>query len=413
MNRRLLVGLLLVPCAQALGAGQQRQAAGTQSSGSARAAPQLTYNQLVSIGYDLLKEARVGEAYLAAMEAARTTPGRFEAYALAALALHVRGDDREAKPFVARALTLAPPPKRTLVTRLATEIRSGLSATLKADPESRRQLDVLRLILEDADKADGRARFNLLHEFLQKSEPFVSRHPDDAQLWVLRAAASVEAWDLVNAAPWANGAGRQAAFQLVRLGQDNSTDKSIRRLMATMDRRGWIYPSNLQIEPLMAEFNSLVKKMGVVSGTSGPSDGSYSTTKHVTYGDLQGDCTSGFRFQYDEVGELNFAASFGKASKDNWTQAGAYFLGIADAAFYAQSVGYGGRLFPAQWEARPYSIRDRKKHIITTEEGAAPRTEDREPNDDTFTLAATSLTTANELAEVLNKIHWACLCQQK
>src|SRR5215831_3941575 len=50
-----------------------------------------TYNQLVSAGYDFLKEGKLKEAYVSSMEAAKRSPSRFEAYALAALVLSQQG----------------------------------------------------------------------------------------------------------------------------------------------------------------------------------------------------------------------------------------------------------------------------------------------------------------------------------
>ena len=57
----------------------------------------------------------------------------------------------------------------------------------------RRKLDLLRLIIEDADKArTPEERKKYLQEFLNKSEPFVTEYPNDAQIWLLRGAAAVE-----------------------------------------------------------------------------------------------------------------------------------------------------------------------------------------------------------------------------
>ena len=64
---------------------------GTIPDGMSQSSAPPTYNQLVSTGYDLLKEGKLKEAYIAAVEAAKADDKRFEAYALAALVLHAQG----------------------------------------------------------------------------------------------------------------------------------------------------------------------------------------------------------------------------------------------------------------------------------------------------------------------------------
>jgi hypothetical protein len=403
--KKLLVAFLVlyVPL---LATGQQPDAT-NRPTGNTQTAASLSYNQLVATGFDLLKEARVGEAYLAAMEAAKKNPGRFEAYALAGLALHVRGNDREAKPLVDKALALAPAASKRLLNELASKIKNGLAPASKSDPEMRRKLDVLRLILEDADNAQGDARHNLLLEFLDKTEPLITQYPDDAQIWILRAAASIECG-------YCPSTGREAAFQLMRLGQDKSDNKAVQRLIATMDRNGWIYPMNLELQPLLAEFNGLLKQLGTVSGSTYEKDATASeyTKREISYGELQGTCDSGFYFQINENGKRNFfPTSHDPSEKDTWTQSGIYYFDVADAKFFADWRQFEvGSEFLYRWWAEPHAIRDKKRHYSTTYSGGTPTANDSEPDDLSFTLAANLH--PDKLVEDLNKIHWACLCQQ-
>jgi hypothetical protein len=196
----------------------------------------LTYNQWISSGYDLLKQARISEAVLAATEAAKKDPSRFEAYTLAALALHTGGADREATPFIDKALSLAPPDRQRLLSDLANQIASGLSGAAKESPvnvEFRRKLDALRLIIDDADKAvtaDGRRKF--LQEFLDKSGPFLKDYPDQVNIWMLNGIAAAELDDAKLA--W------EAGQALKRLKADESDDPDMRRFMATLERKGWL-----------------------------------------------------------------------------------------------------------------------------------------------------------------------------
>jgi uncharacterized protein YgiM (DUF1202 family) len=91
-----------------------------------------TYGQLVSAGYDLLKEGKPKEAYVAAMMAASKEPKRFESYALAAAVLHVQGVNREARVLVRRALTLAPTNKKAPLEELAARIDKTTTAATTA-----------------------------------------------------------------------------------------------------------------------------------------------------------------------------------------------------------------------------------------------------------------------------------------
>ena len=93
---------------------------------------QPTYGQLVSAGYDLLKEGKPKEAYVAAMMAASKEPKRFESYALAAAVLHVQGVNKEARVLVRRALTLAPTNKKPPLEELAARIEKTTGATTAA-----------------------------------------------------------------------------------------------------------------------------------------------------------------------------------------------------------------------------------------------------------------------------------------
>ena|SRR5688572_14271262 len=91
-----------------------------QSPKPTKATP--TYGQLVSAGYDFLKEGKRKEAYAAAMMAASQEPKRFESYALAAAVLHVQGANREARTLMQRALALAAPSKKPALQELAARI---------------------------------------------------------------------------------------------------------------------------------------------------------------------------------------------------------------------------------------------------------------------------------------------------
>ncbi|HTP88160.1 MAG TPA: hypothetical protein VMJ34_14490 [Bryobacteraceae bacterium] len=237
-------GIAILLCAAlgglAFAQGQTTRPLKTDSTPARPREPSLTYNQLITIGYDLLKTARIGEAYLAATRAALKDPDRFEAYALAALALHLKDADQEAKSFVDKALERVPEQKRAQVLKIADLIKSGAASKPPDTPalsaDARRKMDALQVIIQEADKASGAGdRRKLLAEFLEKSEPFVREHPSQVDIWSVRAAVAIELDDAA--------VGWQTGRKLLELGQGESLDPKMRKLMAMLERRGWLAES--------------------------------------------------------------------------------------------------------------------------------------------------------------------------
>jgi hypothetical protein len=116
-----------------------------------------------------------------------------------------------------------------------------LSSVLLASDSSqlteanRRAFDVLALILEDADYATSAGKRDAyLQEFLNRSQDFVRGQPDSLQIWILRAVAALELNQPI--------AGREAAQRLIELKADNLDDRKIRRVLAMLDRKGWLTP---------------------------------------------------------------------------------------------------------------------------------------------------------------------------
>lgn len=206
-----------------------------QTASQLPAAP--NYNQLISTGNDYLKEGKLKDAYSTAMVAVQAEASRFEAYALAALALHGQGADADAKKFVEKAFARAPEGKKPLLNQMAKLIDDAIAAASASDqiaptPDTRRRMAVLQLIMADADKATTATERNrLLNEFLDQSSPFVKEHPDQINIWVLRAVAALE----VNK----TGAGSTAGRRLIALGQDRS-DQKIQKVLAMLERKGWL-----------------------------------------------------------------------------------------------------------------------------------------------------------------------------
>ena len=217
----LLALVLCAPLHSQTSAPKQRPAAPVPGGPVGTASP--TYNQLVQVGYDLLRQGHVQQAYLSATRAASIDAARFEAYALAALALHARGDDALAREFVEKATARSPAGKKAALAEIARLVGA----------DSRRRLDALMLIARDADAAKtADARQPLLIEFLTKSTGFLSDYPSVGSVWSLRAAIALEL--NYSTIGWA------AARQLRDLGLDKTNNPKIRRIMAELERKNWL-----------------------------------------------------------------------------------------------------------------------------------------------------------------------------
>ena len=90
-----------------------------------------TYNQIVSVGYDFLKEGKLKEAYTGAVQAAKVDPSRFEAYALAALVLSEQGIPAEAKAFLDKAVAHAPADKKKRLEEIARTVAPAKASNIQ------------------------------------------------------------------------------------------------------------------------------------------------------------------------------------------------------------------------------------------------------------------------------------------
>jgi hypothetical protein len=203
------------------------------------------YDELVQQAKALLNDDKLPEAKAEAEAAMKLEPKRYEAFAVATLVAIKQGDNEAARTVVVKALELAPAEKKASLEALqrkltdlpldaakSPEASLARSAQATLTPETRRKLDVLLLIIEDADKAKSPdARQQLLKEFLEKSGSFTQENPAVTNLWILRAAAAVE----LNMPK----VGWQAGKQLKSLGADTSDDPKSRKVIAMLDRKGW------------------------------------------------------------------------------------------------------------------------------------------------------------------------------
>ena len=206
-----------------------------------------TYDDHLVQANVLFKQGKLDEALAAAQTAQKLDPKRYEAPATAALILHAAKKTAEAKAALDEAIKLAPPDKQDKVQKIAkllaaeptapAETAATAVATPAGPPQltvaARRQLDALTLITEEADKATlDTERKKLLREFMGKSAEFIVDHPFQTNVWVLRAAVALEL-DYP-------GSGWLAGKRLKAFGVDESDDPKTRKIMAMLDRKGWL-----------------------------------------------------------------------------------------------------------------------------------------------------------------------------
>jgi len=218
-----------------------------EQSGPALASATTPYEDLLVQANILFKERKLDEA-LATIEAAKKLDAkRFEASATAAVILHASGKSAEAKAALDEALMLVPADKKKRVDAIA-KVLSTPQATCAPDATStaaattpaptltlaaRRQHDALQLISEEADKAStALERRKLLYEFMTKSAEFLVTNPFQTNVWVTRAAVALELEY--------TRSGWEAGRHLRKLGVDNSDDPKSRKVMAMLERRGWL-----------------------------------------------------------------------------------------------------------------------------------------------------------------------------
>jgi tetratricopeptide (TPR) repeat protein len=201
------------------------------------------YEEIIKDARSLLKEEKPVEAKAKAEEAAKLDSRRYESYAVLALIAIQQNDSAAAKAALDKALELAPAEKRASLESLRDKLPASPSqgaaqstASPQAlqpslPPDARRKLDVLMLIVEDADKAgspEDRAKY--LAEYLAKSEEFLRDYPDTIPVWMTRASVALELRRLKVA--WESGR------KLVALGADKRDDAAARKLFAQLERKG-------------------------------------------------------------------------------------------------------------------------------------------------------------------------------
>jgi hypothetical protein len=224
---------------------------------------------------------RPQDAVTLCKQAIQRDPSRYEAHVVAAAALRQQKLYARASAHLQTALALAPEDQTPSIRRALTETKV---AVLSAD--SSRKLDGLKLILDDAGRTKSRDdRETFLREFLSKSDVFLKDYPLISDLWLIRAQIAVE-MDEPNL-------GWRAGRKLIELGDNLSDDPAARKLLATLERKGWLDQKPPDVIPtLTAAFTAKLQVIGVqrfhgVSQTHTETD----TTDSLDH--LSGSCQAG------------------------------------------------------------------------------------------------------------------------
>lgn len=200
-----------------------------------------TFNQQIVEANRLFEAGKLSEALSAIKAASQLETNRFEAPFLAAVVFVEMGNAEAALAALDAALVRAPDAKKPDITALQAEVEK-LTASAKRSsapapdapqsPETRRKLDALMLIVDEADKAQtDKERKRLLSEFLEKSGVFVANQTNDSSIWLLRSVAALE----LNKPKEGWAAGRE----LKRLGGETNENPKVRKVIAALERKGW------------------------------------------------------------------------------------------------------------------------------------------------------------------------------
>lgn len=147
----------------------------------------------------------------------------------------------------ATAQTPQPAPQVPAAQRSAAELFDGLRYDMlqsaagtwsKLAPDTRRKFDALVLIMDDVTATSADRRAGYLKEFLTASAPLINEltgHPCRLGLLTLQTAALLELKRME--------AARTLARQLLDEGATYSEGVSVRRLMAMLERKGWLVAS--------------------------------------------------------------------------------------------------------------------------------------------------------------------------
>jgi len=233
----------------------------TWNNAGAQNAP--SYADLVTAGNNAMKADKLQDALAAAMAAIDVNKDRFEAYALATLVLQRQGDVTQAKSLLEKALAVAPESKRAQLRQIGESLDKATpnkeAAANKLSRDAIRKQNVLLLIIEDADAAKtANERNRFLNEYLEKSEPFLASNPTAEKVWLLRAAAALELSK--------TKIGWEAGRKLLSLGANESDDPNTQKVLAKLDRKGWLSETMPSLADKDWE-NSLGMKFVPVRGT--------------------------------------------------------------------------------------------------------------------------------------------------
>jgi tetratricopeptide (TPR) repeat protein len=240
------------------------------------AQPAGNYDDLIKQARALMQENKLPEAKAEADQAIKLDPGRYEAFAVIALIAVKQGDMVAGKDAVAKALKLAPAEKRASLEALQNKLAETGSesspesakapeqstktapVTAQLTGEARRKCDALLLIVEDADKAKAPdERVKLLQEFMAKSAEFLALAPMQTNIWLLRGAGALELG--------MPKLGWQVGRYLRTLGADDSNDPKIRKIMAALERRGWLVESKTELDRVEAATDKLCAELSVLT----------------------------------------------------------------------------------------------------------------------------------------------------
>jgi Protein of unknown function (DUF1566) len=118
-------------------------------------------------------------------------------------------------------------PNGTVVQLAASRPAEHLTGMDKVDYDS-----LIELGHEAQQNTDLGQQKKLLQQFMDRSGPFLQKHPNEMLLWHVRAASAISLDDPI--------AGYEAGQELLAAGAADSSDANLRHLLAQLNLKGWL-----------------------------------------------------------------------------------------------------------------------------------------------------------------------------
>jgi hypothetical protein len=134
--------------------------------------------------------------------------------------------------LVAPADSAKPTPSSNAPAESVSQPSAGKAADQLTGMDKVEYNSLIELGREAQQTTDLDQQKKVLHDFMDRSSPFLKKHPDELLLWQLRAASAISLDD--------PAAGYEAGQKLLAAGAADSKDPNLQHLLARLHLKGWL-----------------------------------------------------------------------------------------------------------------------------------------------------------------------------